>query len=381
MSISFRPGVRENVGLWINLIGPSGGGKTFTAFRLASGIAGDKPFAVIDTENRRALHYADQFKFDHCELNPPFRPEAYTEAVKAADAAGYPVIVIDSGSHVWSGTGGVLDWQEEEIARLGGGNNVKLLSWAKPKAAHKKMMQEFLRTKAHIILCLRAEEKVEMVKKPGGGVEILAKKTLTGRDGFIPICEKSLPFEATTSFLLLPSNPGFPQPIKLQEQHKALFPLDQPINEESGKRLAEWAAGGKAKKEDDLPKRRASVIEYFGKMAVDPSRILASINRRSIDDVDEADLKALQVKAALIKKGELPIEEAFPEINNPAYENVSEVTTDTEAENVQKQLIHKLEERVYQVGELQLGKGQKARYGNRENLKPEALQELLDELG
>lgn len=369
MTVSFRPAVREDVGLWINLIGPSGGGKTFTAFRLASGIAGDKPFAVIDTENRRALHYADQFKFDHCELNPPFRPEAYVEAVKAADKAGYPVIVIDSGSHVWAGTGGVLDWQEEEIARLGGGNNVKLLSWAKPKAAHKKMMMEFLRTKAHIILCLRAEEKVEMVKKQGGGVEIIAKQTLTGKDGFIPICEKSLPFEATTSFLLLPSKPGFPQPIKLQEQHKALFPLDRPINEESGKRLAEWAAGGKAKVEDDLPTRRAQMVKYFADMGVSPERVAAKVFKSNIDGIGSDELAMLKGAANAIKEG-AAIEQVFP------VEKPEPIPTNGN----QKALIHALEELVQEKGELNISKGQKARYADRANLSPEDLEKLIAEL-
>ena len=44
----------------IVISGGTGSGKTFSAMRLASGIAGGKPFAVIDTENRRALHYADR---------------------------------------------------------------------------------------------------------------------------------------------------------------------------------------------------------------------------------------------------------------------------------------------------------------------------------
>ena len=48
------------------------------------------------------------------------------------------------------------------------------------------------------------------------------------------------------SFLLTPDAPGYPKPIKLQEQHKALFPLDKPINEESGRLIAEWASGGSA---------------------------------------------------------------------------------------------------------------------------------------
>jgi hypothetical protein len=40
--------------------------------------------------------------------------------------------------------------------------------------------------------------------------------------------------------------PGVPQPIKLQQQHRALFPLDEPITEASGARLAAWAKGGTA---------------------------------------------------------------------------------------------------------------------------------------
>lgn len=248
-AFQFRPAVRENVGLWINLIGGTGSGKTFTGMRLASGIAGGKPFAVIDTENRRALHYADQFKFDHAELRAPFRPDAYAEAVVAADAAGYPVIMVDSGSHVWAGDGGVLDWQEEELDRMAGNDygkreRVKMSAWIKPKMAHKHMVQKLLQVKAHIIFCLRAEQKIEMVKVDGKMV-IQPKQSLTGLDGWIPVCDKNLPFEATCSFLLTADKPGLPHPIKLQEQHRPLFPLDKPITEESGRLIAQWAAGGK----------------------------------------------------------------------------------------------------------------------------------------
>ena len=64
MTFTFRPGVRENVGLLIGLIGASGSGKTYTAMRLASGICkSNEKFAVIDTEAGRAKHYADAFKF------------------------------------------------------------------------------------------------------------------------------------------------------------------------------------------------------------------------------------------------------------------------------------------------------------------------------
>ncbi len=248
MTFTFRPAIRENVGLLIGLAGGTGSGKTYTAMRLASGIAGDKPFALIDTEAGRAKHYADQFRFDHGDLSAPFNPHAYAEAIMAADKAGYPVIVVDSVSHLWAGDGGVLDMQEAELTRMAGDDwkkreAVKMAAWIRPKTEHKKMVQRLLQVRAHLILCFRAEEKIEMIRE-NGKMQIVKKQTATGLDGWVPICEKNLPFELTASFLLLATEPGIPHPIKLQQQHRDLFPTGKPITEESGKRIAEWAAGG-----------------------------------------------------------------------------------------------------------------------------------------
>jgi hypothetical protein len=248
MPFTFRPATRENVGLIVGLSGASGSGKTFTAMRLAHGIAGDRPFAVIDTEAGRARHYADQFRFDHGDLKPPFRPDAYADAIAAADAGGYPAIVVDSMSHEWAGDGGILDWQEDELQRLAGDDwkkreACKLAAWIKPKMAHKQFVQRLLQVRAHLILCFRAEPKIEMVRGESGKMEIREKQSLTGLHGWIPITEKNLPYELTASFLLMADKPGVPLPIKLQAQHRDLFPLDQPITEASGARLAAWARG------------------------------------------------------------------------------------------------------------------------------------------
>lgn len=246
MTFTFRPAVRENVGLIIGLVGASGSGKTFTALRLATGISGDKPFAVLDTEAGRAKHYADQFRFDHGDMKPPFRPDAYSAAIKAADDAGYPVIVVDSMSHEWAGDGGILDWQEEEFQRLGGRDSVKMTAWIKPKMAHKHMVAKLLQVRAHLILCMRAEEKIDIIDDPDkpGKKKIVPKQGPAGFKGWLPICEKNLPYELTASFLLTADAPGVPKPIKLQEQHRTLFPLDRPITEESGRAIAAWASGG-----------------------------------------------------------------------------------------------------------------------------------------
>lgn len=283
MSFQFKPAVRESVGLIIGLAGASGSGKTYSAMRLASGISGDKRFAVIDTEGGRAKHYADQFKFDHGDLKPPFRPQAYAEAIHAADEAGYPVIVVDSVSHLWAGEGGILEWQEEELDRMAGDDwrkreACRMASWIKPKMAHKAFVQRLLQLRAHLILCFRAEEKVEMVKDEHGKTRIVPKKSTTGLDGWMPVCEKSLPYELTVSFLLMADNPGVPHPIKLQAQHRAMFPPGNPIDEEAGRRVAAWAAG--AVEPVEQPKADlTAMLKAFSALGMDQSEVERRIGK------------------------------------------------------------------------------------------------------
>jgi hypothetical protein len=240
MSFTFRPAKRADVSLLIVLAGGTGSGKTESAMRLATGLSAGKPFAVIDTENGRALHKADDYTFEHTELDEPFTPERYAEAVK--DAAAFPVIVIDSGSHEYEGIGGVLDIQDDEFKRMGEREGARMSSWIVPKRRHKRFVQELLRTPAHVILCLRAEDKIEIVKQNGKTV-VRPKESLIGAEGWIPICEKRLPFEATISLLLLQGNPGVPIPIKLEKRHKPFVNLEAPLDEQTGVALAAWAAG------------------------------------------------------------------------------------------------------------------------------------------
>lgn len=244
MPFDIRPAVRQDVDLWIGLAGGTGSGKTYTGMRLASGLAqalGLEKFLVVDTENGRALHYADFFTFDHLRFDPPYSPLRYAEAIEQGAKSGYRVILADSMTHEWAGQGGVLDMQEEAHKRLGGGENTKLLSWS-VKQQHKEMRDRMLLVHAHLVLCFRAEDKIEMAKD-GNRTVVRAKEGPTGTRGWFPVTEKAFPFELTTFHMLLASAPGVPVPVKLQEQHKYLFPADQPITEETGIKLAEWARG------------------------------------------------------------------------------------------------------------------------------------------
>lgn len=242
MGFEFRPAIREQTSLLIALAGPSGSGKTFSALRLARGLVGPQgKIAVIDTEAGRALHYADRFQFHHGDLKPPFRPQAYLDAILAAEAAGFHAVVIDSMSHEYEGEGGILDWAAElEASTKPPGN------WNVPKTAHKKMMGRLLQMRCHLIFCLRADEKVKIEKQPDNQGRM---KTVVVPIGWQPICEKRFMYEMTASFTLTADRPGMPQfnlPHKLQDQHRHAFPDNRHIGEESGQQLAVWAKGGAA---------------------------------------------------------------------------------------------------------------------------------------
>jgi hypothetical protein len=249
VTFEFKPARRENVPLLLGLAGGTGSGKTFSALLLAHGITGGQPFAIIDTENGRAKHYAELFpEMRHAEIHAPFRPDKYADAIQAG-AAEFPVVVVDSMSHEWAGDGGCLDWHDD---LMGGDQTKNLSAWIKPKKAHKAMLTKLLQVGAHVILCFRAEPKVEAVRRDGK-LEIVPKASLTGLDGWLPITEKMLPYELTASFLLMADAPGVPKPIKLQEQHRPLVPLGEPLTVEVGRRLAEWARGGAPLGEPESP--------------------------------------------------------------------------------------------------------------------------------
>ena len=128
---------RENTNVLVALAGANGSGKTYSAMELATGMCGSEPFLMVDAERRRGLHYADQFDFEHVELDPPFTPQSYLAAVKAGAKRGFGAILIDSGSHEWEGEGGVLEMADAD-------NRKAPSNWIKPKQEHKRFVNGLL---------------------------------------------------------------------------------------------------------------------------------------------------------------------------------------------------------------------------------------------
>ena len=245
------PAVRERTPLLVGLVGPSGTGKTYSALRLATGIqrvtGGD--IHCIDTEARRALHYADKFKFKYTPFSAPFGPLDYLAAVEHCRAQGAGVIVVDSASHEHEGPGGVLEMHEAEVTRLSRGNadkadGVKMLAWGKPKRERRAFINAILQMPVNFVFCFRAKEKLKIQRdknpEPLGWMAIAAEEFI---------------YEMTLNAMLLPGANGSPSwqsefpgersQMKLPTQFRALFGDAPQLSEDIGQRLAEWAAGGK----------------------------------------------------------------------------------------------------------------------------------------
>jgi hypothetical protein len=245
------PAHRDQVPLLVGVMGPSGGGKTYSALRLATGIqqvSGGDIF-VIDTESRRSLHYADQFKFQHVPFGAPFGSVDYLEALRYCVKQGAGVIVVDSMSHEHEGEGGYLDSHGKEVERMAGNDwakqeRVKMAAWIKPAGNRRRLISGMLQLNANFIFCFRAKEKTKPVK--GGGIQEL---------GWMPIAGDEMLFEMTLNCLLPPQAKGVPQwksdqvgeklMMKLPRQFEKLFADGRALDEAHGTALAEWAKGSK----------------------------------------------------------------------------------------------------------------------------------------
>lgn len=179
--MQFTKAVRKRAKLRLALTGPSGSGKTYGALMLAKGIGGR--IAVIDSEHGSASLYSHLCEFDTLELAPPYSPERYIAAIKAAEQAGYDVIVIDSTTHEWSGSGGCLEINEQTARSKFSGNTWS--AWNDTTPRHRAFIDAMLQSSAHIIATGRSKTETAQTEGPNGKKKVvkLGMKT-EQRDGF-----------------------------------------------------------------------------------------------------------------------------------------------------------------------------------------------------
>lgn len=196
---------------------------------------------MIDTEKGSASLYSDRFNFDVLELDPPFTPERFIEAIVAAQEAGYDNLIIDSITHEWSGSGGCLELLDGLAKAKYRGNTWS--AWSEITPRHNAFLDSILRSDLHIIATMRSKTETAQVDKGNGkkGVDKLGMKS-EQRDG--------VEYEFTT---VLDLN---------HETHTAMASKDRTglfsnaevtqLNESTGKKLMDWLNDGRTKAEVDL---------------------------------------------------------------------------------------------------------------------------------
>ncbi|MDH0638233.1 ATP-binding protein [Pseudomonas sp. GD03860] len=223
----FKKAERKQAKLRLALAGPSGSGKTFSALLMAKGLGGR--IAVIDTEHGSASLYADIADFDVLELHAPYSPERYADAITAAEQAGYSVLIIDSYSHEWTGSGGCLESNEKLAHQKFKGNT--WAAWNETTPRHRKLTDKILTSPLHIICTMRS--KTETVQGEGKKVIKLGMKS-EQRDG--------TDYEFT---VVLDITHDGHAAIASKDRTK-LFDQPEVISEDTGRRLLAWLNDGKS---------------------------------------------------------------------------------------------------------------------------------------
>lgn len=244
VNIQIEQAVREKIYAKIALMAPSGGGKTYSALRLATGMLqklkeldpnGDKgllkngKIIMVNSESSRGRYYANEFQYDIADITAPFSPEKYVEYINEIVKLGYPIAILDGTSPEWDGRGGCLDLHLQAGGRY--------QDWSVITPRHDKFLFALADSPIHIIATMRGKDQYVMSSEDGGKPSV--KKLGIGakqREGF--------EYEFTASFLLdQATNMATPQ-----KDNTHLFENEgaNVLTEIDGERIMEWANSGEA---------------------------------------------------------------------------------------------------------------------------------------
>lgn len=185
MAFTFKKATKERARLRLALIGPAGSGKTYSALAVASELVPGGRVAVIDTEHGSASKYADRFSFDTLEPDT-FEPATYVEAIHAAEAAGFDVLIIDSLSHAWMGKGGALEMVDRAAKRQQGGNS--FTAWRDVTPQHNALVEALLACRCHLVVTMRSKTEYVLEEDARG-------KKVPRKVGLAPVQRDGLEYE------------------------------------------------------------------------------------------------------------------------------------------------------------------------------------------
>jgi len=283
MSI-FRKAERRKAKLRLAITGPAGSGKTYGALQIAQGLGGR--IAMIDTENGSGDLYSSICEYDITNINAPFDPRKYIQAIHDAENEGYDVLIIDSLSHCWISEGGLLD-MKEQLATSGKYNSFS--AWSKVTPIQNKLIEAMLTSKCHIISTMRSRTDYVQVINDKGRTEIR-------KVGLAPVQRDGMDYEFSVVFDL-----NNEHTVTVSKDRTSIFDgKNFTLSAETGATLLEWLNSGK-----DIPdvreinERKQSVykayLAYFnGNQQEAQNAILAITQGRGSKEWTVDDLNALQ---------------------------------------------------------------------------------------
>lgn len=248
----FKKAERKNAKLRLGISGVSGAGKTYSSLLVAYGITKDwGQIALIDTERGSGELYSDLGEYCVGQLDAPYTPQKYIDAIKSAENAGFEVIIIDSLSHAWTGEGGMLDIQDAVAKASRSGNSYT--AWREVTPLHNKLIDTILQSKCHIIITTRA--KTEYLQTEENGKKAIKKV------GLAPIFRDGLEYEMTTFFEV-----GLDHTASVSKDRTKLFDgtYFKP-SIETGEKLVQWLNGG-AKLLCSVCGKEIDNATYYGSM-------------------------------------------------------------------------------------------------------------------
>jgi len=218
---------RKQAKIKLGVQGPAGSGKTYSSLLIAYGMTRDwSKIAVIDTENHSADLYAHLGAYNVLTLDKPYAPERYIEAIEICEKAAMQVIILDSISHEWEGTGGILETHGSMM-----GNS--FANWSKVTPRHNDFVQKIIQSPCHIISTIRSKQDYVLSEKNG--------KMVPEKVGLKGVTREGLDYEFTLVFDL-----DIKHQATASKDRTNLF-MDKPsfqITEMIGEQIKRWCASG-----------------------------------------------------------------------------------------------------------------------------------------
>lgn len=169
MAIQIVKAERKKAKVRIEIASASWQWKTYSSLLMAKWLAnGDlSKVCLIDTENGSWHLYSHLWEYSVIEIDPAQSSTAnIIEAFKAAEDAGFEVIIWDSSSHRW-------DWilaKNDEVAKRMYNNSFR--AWAETTPLYNQVINHMLASPCHVIVTARKKTEYALEKNDNGKTEV-----------------------------------------------------------------------------------------------------------------------------------------------------------------------------------------------------------------